>query len=118
NSGGGLGDMSKTGAGYLATVPKQQAGILQGMVDGTIQPPSSFALAKPYWQTMLAAAKNLDPNFDANTWATRHKMSTDIAASGNSSMGGILSNGKSSFSHLADLSGSMADLGNASHDFP
>lgn len=115
---GGLGDPSKTGADYLATVPKQQQGILQGMVDGTIQPPSSFALSKPYWQTMLAGAKNLDPNFDANTWATRHKMSADIAASGNSSMGGILSNGKSAFAHLADLSGSMADLGNAGHDFP
>lgn len=118
NRGEGLGDMSKTGAEYLATLPPQQAQIVKGMVDGTIQPPSSFALAKPAWQAMLAAAKNLDPNFDANTWATRHKMSTDMAASGNSSMGGILANGKSAFSHLADLSGSMADLGNASHDFP
>lgn len=118
NSSGGLGDMSKTGADYLATVPPAQRGILQGMVDGTIQPPSSFALSKPYWQTMLAAAKNLDPTFDENTWAARHKMTTDIASSGNSSMGGILANGKSSFSHLADLSDSMAGLGNTSHDFP
>jgi hypothetical protein len=117
-TGGGLGDMNKTGEAYLATVPLQQQGILRGMVDGTIQPPSSFALSKPYWQTMLAAAKNLDPTFDENTWAARHKMSTDIASSGNSSMGGILANGKSSFSHLADLSDSMAGLGNASHDFP
>ena len=114
----GIGDMNKTGAEYLATVPPQQRGVLQGMIDGTIQPPSSFALSKPYWQTMLAAAKNLDPSFDENTWAGRHKMTTDIASSGNSSMGGILANGKSSFSHLADLSDSMADLGNTSHDFP
>lgn len=114
----GLGDMSKTGPEYLATVPKAQAGIMQGMVDGTIQPPSSFALAKPYWQAMLAGAKTLDPNFDANTWTSRHKMSSDIGASGNSSMGGILSNGKSSFKHLAEYTESAADLGNASHDFP
>lgn len=118
DTGGGLGDMSKTGPEYLATVPKAQAGIMQGMVDGTIQPPSSFALAKPYWQAMLAGAKNLDPNFDANTWTSRHKMSSDIGASGNSSMGGILSNGKSSFKHLAEYTESAADLGNASHDFP
>jgi hypothetical protein len=118
SAGGGLGDMTKTGAEYLATVPAQQRGVLQGMVNGTIQPPSSFAASKPYWQSMLAAAKNLDPNFDANTWASRHKMSTDIASSGNSSIGGILANGKSSFSHLADLSESMAGLGNASHDYP
>jgi hypothetical protein len=118
DTGGGLGDMNKTGAEYLATVPKAQAGIMQGMVDGTIQPPSSFALAKPYWQAMLAGAKNLDPNFDANTWTSRHKMSNDVAASGNSSMGGILSNGKSSFKHLAEYTESAADLGNTSYNFP
>jgi hypothetical protein len=118
NSGGGIGDMSLTGPAYLATVPKAQAGIMRGMVDGTIQPPSSFAASKPYWQAMLAGAKNLDPNFDENTWTARHKMTNDLASSGNSSMGGILSNGGSSFSHLAELSGSMSGLGNASHDFP
>lgn len=114
----GIGDMSKTGAEYLATVPPKQAGVLQGMIDGTIQPPSSFAMAKPYWRTMVAAAKNLDPAFDENTWAGRHKMTVDMAASGNSSMGGILSNGKSAFKHLAEYTDSAADLGNASHDFP
>lgn len=117
SAGGGLGDMNKTGAEYLATLPKERAGIVQGMVDGTIQPPSSFAAAKPYWQGMLAAAKNVDPSFDANNWTSRHNMSNQIAASGNSSMGGILSNGKSSFKHLAEYTESAADLGNASHDF-
>lgn len=115
---GGIGNMDLTGAAYLATVPKAQAGIMQGMVDGTMQPPSSFALSKPYWQNMLAGAKNLDPNFDANNWTSRHKMSNDIAASSNTSMGGILSNGKSSFKHLAEYTESAADLGNASHDYP
>jgi hypothetical protein len=117
DTGGGIGNMDLTGKDYLASVPKAQAGIMQGMVDGTIQPPSSFALSKPYWQNMLAGAKNLDPNFDANNWTSRHKMSNDIAASGNSSMGGILSNGKSSFKHLAEYTESASDLGNASHDY-
>jgi hypothetical protein len=117
DNGGGIGDMSLTGPAYLATVPKQQAGIMQGMVDGTIQPPSSFAATKPYWQNMLAGAKNLDPSFDANNWTSRHNMSNQIAASGNSSMGGILSNGKSSFKHLAEYTDSAADLGNASHNY-
>lgn len=114
----GLGDMSKSGAEYLATLPKEVRGTVQGMLDGTIQPPSSFAAAKPYWQGMLAAAKNADPTFDENKWASRHKMSTDVAASGNSSMGGILSNGKSAFKHLAEYTGSAADLGNTSHNYP
>jgi len=114
----GIGDINKSGQEYLATLPKAQAAIVQGMIDGTIAPPSSFALSKKSWQTMLAAAKTVDPTFDANNWATRHKISTDMGASGNSSMGGILANGKSAFAHLSDLSGSMADLGNASHDYP
>jgi hypothetical protein len=114
----GIGDMSKSGAAYFATLPKQVQGTVQGMLDGTIQPPSSFAAAKPYWQGMLAAAKNIDPSFDENTWNARRKMITDMAASGNSSMGGILSNGKSAFKHLAEYTGSASDLGNASHDFP
>jgi len=117
-AGGGIGDMSKSGAEYFATLPKQVQGTVQGMLDGTIQPPSSFAAAKPYWQGMLAAAKNVDPTFDENKWASRHKMATDVAASGNSSMGGILSNGKSAFKHLAEYTESAADLGNASHNFP
>lgn len=116
-AGAGLGDMSKTGTEYLATLPPLQQKIVAGMIDGTVQPPSSFALAKKSWQAMLAAAKNVDPSFDENTWTSRHKMTGDIAASGNSSMGGILSNGKSSFKHLAEYTDSAADLGNASHNF-
>jgi len=114
----GIGDMNKTGQEYLATLPPLQSKIVSGMLDGTVQPPSSFALAKKSWQAMLAAAKNVDPTFDENTWTARHKMVTDMAASGNSSMGGILSNGKSSFKHLAEFTDSAADLGNTSHDFP
>lgn len=114
----GIGDMNKSGAEYLATLPKEIQGTVRGMLDGTIQPPSSFAAAKPYWQSLIAAAKNADPTFDENNWAARRKMSTDIAASGNSSMGGILSNGKSAFKHLAEYTESAADLGNASHNFP
>jgi hypothetical protein len=114
----GLGDISKSGQEYLATLPKSEAEIVKGMIDGTISPPSSFALAKKAWTNRLAAAKTVDPSFDANNWYTRHKLSTDMASSGNSSMGGILANGKSAFAHLSDLSGSMADLGNASHDYP
>lgn len=112
------GDMNKTGTEYLATVPQQHRGVLKGMIDGTIQPPTSFAAAKPYWQAMLAAAKQIDPTFDENNWAARRKMSTDLASSGNSSMGGILSNGESAFKHLAEYTHSVKEQGNASHNFP
>jgi hypothetical protein len=40
---GGLGNMDLTGKEYLASLPKSEANIVQGMVEGTIAPPSSFA---------------------------------------------------------------------------
>ena len=49
---------------------------------------------------------------DDTNFAQRRKLQTDLAASGNNTMGGILANGKSSFSHLAELSSNFANLGN------
>lgn len=117
-SGAILGDANKTGADYVASLPADKRDTVKGMIDGTIQPPTSFAAAKPYWQQMIAAAKHADPAWDENNWAARHKMSVDLASSGNSSMGGILSNGESSFKHLAEYTNSAVGQGNASHNFP
>jgi hypothetical protein len=113
-----VGDMNKNGDEYLGTIPDKHRSIVKGMVDGTIQPPTSFAASKPYWQNMVAAAKHYDPTFDENTWAARRKMAIDLASSSNSSMGGILSNGESAFKHLAEYTKSAADQGNVSHNYP
>lgn len=48
----------------------------------------------------------------------KKKLKTELGASGNSTMGGILDNGESSFAHLAELDKSFSDLGSASHNFP
>jgi hypothetical protein len=118
DDGGGIGDTTKTGADYLATLPPQIRGTVLAVAEGRQAPPTGFAAAKPYWaKTVIPAVQQFDPSFDANNWAARHKLSTEMAASSNSSMGGILSNGKSSFKHLAEYTDSAADLGNASHDY-
>lgn len=83
---GGLGDMSKTGAEYLATIPPQQAGIVKAMVEGRQPPPSSFALSKPYWQNMLQAAQAYDPTFDATNWSGRVAGVKDFSAGKSSEM--------------------------------
>lgn len=114
----GIGDMSLSGDAYRGTVPKKELLQMDGMHDGTISPPSSFMMTKPYMRNLIAGTKNLYPDFDETNWPARRKLNVDLASSGNSSMGGILSNGGSSFSHLAELSGSMSGLGNASHDYP
>ena len=82
----GLGDMSKTGADYLATIPPQQRGTVQAMVEGRMPPPSSYALAKPYWQNMIAAAQQADPTFDATNWAGRVAGVRDFSAGKSSEM--------------------------------
>lgn len=53
-----------------------------------------------------------------NTFFEKKKLKTDLGSSSNSSMGGILDNGESSFAHLAELGKSFADLGSISHNFP
>lgn len=80
NTDSGLGDMSKTGAAYLATLPPQQRGTVQAMVEGRMAPPSSFALSKPYWQNMIAAAQNVDPTFDSTQWSGRVAGVKDFAS--------------------------------------
>jgi hypothetical protein len=83
---GGLGDMSKTGDAYLATLPPQQAGIVKAMVEGRQPSPSSFAMSKPYWQNMLQAAQIYDPTFDATNWSGRVAGVRDFSAGKSSEM--------------------------------
>jgi hypothetical protein len=82
----GLGDPTKTGADYLATIPPQQAGIVKAMVEGRQAPPSSFALSKPYWQNMIAAAQQYDPTFDQIQWSGRVAGVKDFSAGKSSEM--------------------------------
>lgn len=106
------GNPKLTGQDYLASLPQEMQGTVKGMVEGRIAPPTSFAMSKPYWQSMIAAAQQVDPNFDQNTWTARHKMTTDLGSSTPNSIGGIISNGKSAFEHLANASDKLVDLGN------
>jgi hypothetical protein len=55
----------------LTKLPSSAQSIVKAMVEGRISPPTSFAMAKPYWQSMLAAASAYDPSFDQTTWGSR-----------------------------------------------
>lgn len=50
---------------------------------------------------------------DDALYPARRKMQVDLASSGNSSIGGIISNGKSAFDHLANLGTQFVRLNNA-----
>lgn len=71
----------------------------QGIVTGSIPIAQKYAQDKgiPYSDAL---------------YAQKRKMQVDLASSSPNSMGGILSNGKSAFGHLANLSDKMVDLGN------
>ena len=62
-----------TGDELLAALPKPTAEQVKAMVEGRIAPPSSFALAKPYWQGMMSLAAQYEPNFDQTLWGSRNK---------------------------------------------
>jgi len=69
------------------------------------------SLAKTVGQR-VALEMNEPHRADDAAYIQRRTMRADLAKSSNSSMGGILSNGKSAFAHLANLSDNFVDLGN------
>lgn len=71
---------SKFNEKALAALPPQAAAQVKSMVDGRQPPPSSFAMSKPYWQNMLAAANAYDPTFDQTTWSSRVATRKDFTA--------------------------------------
>jgi hypothetical protein len=80
NANAGLGDTSKTGAEYLATLDPAMAGRVKAMVEGRQAPPSSLARSRPYWQNLLAAAQTYDPTFDEANWSGRVAGVKDFSA--------------------------------------
>lgn len=55
----------------LAQVPQEARGTLKMMLEGRMAPPTSFAMSRPYWQTLIGLANQIDPTFDETSWAAR-----------------------------------------------
>lgn len=95
--------------GALEGLPAPAASIVKGMVEGRIAPPTSFAMAKPYWQTMMQKAAEYDPSFDQTTWAgrvaTRKDFSSGQAAKAVTAMNTALA-------HAGTLADDFEKLGN------
>jgi hypothetical protein len=114
-------DSSKIGQDYLNQFGPEVKAAVAAYRHGDVMPTGN-----PRLQGISTLAKTVaqkvgmdegEPVSDA-TYAAKRNMKMDLTKSGNSSMGGILSNGQSSFAHLGELGESMAGLGNASHNFP
>jgi hypothetical protein len=110
---GGLGNLDLTGKDYLASIPVAQRGTVQGMVEGTIAPPSSFALSKPYWQNMIAAAKQVDPTFDSANWSGRVAGMKSFKSGADA---GTVRSANQVLGHISDLTDKADELHNS--DYP
>jgi hypothetical protein len=114
-------DPNKSGPDYMAQFSPEVQSAAKAYINGDVMPTgnarkdsvATFAktVAQKYGQDIGI------PVSDA-TYGAKRKMQTDLASSSNSTMGGILSNGESSFKHLAEYTVSAVDQGNASHNFP
>ncbi len=64
----------------LKDKPPAVISTVKAMVEGRMPAPSSFAMAKPYWQAHMALAQQYDPTFDATTWASRNATRKDFTS--------------------------------------
>ncbi len=53
---------------------------VDAILEGRMQPPTSFAASKPYWQGILAKAAEKEPGFDLTRWQQRVGTAKDFAS--------------------------------------
>lgn len=107
----------RTGEDYLKAETPEVQSIAKAYLAGDAMPTGNPRLQGAMTRGKIVAmkyAQDMGIPFSDALYAEKRKMMTDLAASGPSSMGGILSNGKSAFGHLANLSDKFVDLGNYS----
>lgn len=59
------------GYAFLQRLTPQAAAQVKALAEGRMAFPSGFALKTPYWQNMLSAVSQYDPNFDAVNFNSR-----------------------------------------------
>lgn len=114
-------DPNLSGDAYMAQFSPEVQSAAKAYMNGDVMPTGNQRKDSVVTYAKIVAQKygqDTGVPVSDNTYAAKRKMQTDLASSGNSTMGGILSNGESSFKHLAEYARSAADQGNASHNFP
>lgn len=102
-----------TGDELLKQVPQNVANTVKMMVEGKMAPPTSFAMSKPYWQTMISLARQYDDNFDESKWGLRNKAAKDYSPGGFA--GKQITYANTSLGHLGDLWDASKELGGSNY---
>lgn len=64
----------------LKQTPPEARATIKAMLEGRMPAPTSFAMSKPYWQTMMGLANAVDPTFDQTSWQSRVATRRDFTA--------------------------------------
>lgn len=87
DNGGGIGDTTKTGEEYLATLDPKIRGQVKALAEYRQAPPTGFAAAKPYWaKTIMPAVQQYDPTYDATQYGARAAGAKDFTSGKSSEM--------------------------------
>lgn len=97
-----------TGGG-IESVPAGLRATVTQMIDGRMAPPTGAALRSPQIVKLMAYANNVDPTFDANTWANRNTSVKDFSAGKSSEM---VRSANQTIHHVGALVDSMDKLNN------
>lgn len=99
-----------SGDEFLKTLPSNIGAQVKALAEGRMAFPSGFALKSPYWQQMLTAVSQYDPNFDAVNYNARSKTRNDFTSGKNAQNLKALN---TAIGHLGTLNDQIA--GTASH---
>lgn len=97
------------GDDFLKTLPNDKASIVKSLTEGRLMFPGSFALKTPYWQEMLQAVSQYDPNFDAVNYNARSKTRNDFTSGKSAQQINAIN---TVMGHLGGLSDAAEALGN------
>lgn len=96
-----MGNPNLSGDAYLKSLPANIASQVRALAEGRLPLPSSFALAKPYWQRMLQATAQFDPTFDAQR--AKERQAAVTAFTGNGKAAQIVGSVNRVANHLSTL---------------
>lgn len=96
---------------FLASLPPQIGAQVKAIAEGRMALPGGFALKSPYWQQMLSAVSQYDPNFDAVNYNARNKTRASFTSGADANNITALN---TALAHLGTLSTNYQALNNTS----
>lgn len=106
-----LGDPTKTGQDYLASIPADTRPTVLAVLQGRQAPPTGSAQKSSYWMGVINAANKIDPTFDTTDYQKRYKTAQDFSPSGASGKQAIALN--TMIQHVGELKQAFDNLNNS-----